>query len=228
MSDVSDDKEYIRDLKLCFGTDADTMTDEQLLTLLISYTDCRKRVVAVSTGLVKQFGSFRACFDASYDELCCVEGMTHNAAVLITLVAEIRNMKRSSYKIGEKITDIEKFFLNSVKRCRDEKFYVVAMDSKHKLLNVKKLTGGKADSVDFMISDIVDFAAYHKAGIIAVGHTHPGMGTPEASQKDLGIMETIAKVLHRLDIEFMGQVIIAEGKARLYSVQRADGEHEER
>ena len=217
MAEPIDGKEYIQELKTFLETDADGMTDDQLLTLLLSYTDCRKNTVAVSSGLLKHFGSFEACFDASYDDLLCADGMTRNAALLISLVSEMRRACRKRYKVGKRVDDIETFFLGVVRQSSCEESYVAAFDSKNKLLGVERLAAGNSCSVDFFTNDIVDFAAFHKADKIAVAHNHPGVNTTEASQHDFCAIKSVGEILQSVGVEFIGQVIVAGDEAKLYS-----------
>ena len=63
-------------------------SDHEVLELILFYAIPRRDVNELSHKLVERFGSFRAVFDADFEDLLKVDGIGENAALLIKLMAE--------------------------------------------------------------------------------------------------------------------------------------------
>jgi DNA repair protein RadC len=64
-------------------------SDHEVLELILFYAIPRRDVNELSHKLVERFGSFRAVFDADFEDLCAVDGIGENAAILIKLMSVI-------------------------------------------------------------------------------------------------------------------------------------------
>ena len=67
-------REYEAELRQMALTDRHTMTDEQMLALLLSYTNYNGDLKITVDALLERFGSYRACVLASHSELMAMNG----------------------------------------------------------------------------------------------------------------------------------------------------------
>lgn len=212
-------REYEAELRQMALTDRHTMTDEQMLALLLSYTNYNGDLKITVDALLERFGSYRACVLASHSELMAVNGMTFNSAVLFRLISGIYSIKEGPPNTGELITDIEELFVTAVGNSRKECAYIAAFDSKNKLLGIEQLASGRHSCVEFRVSDIVDFAAQLEAERIAVCHSHPWDRSPAESEYDRHTAQIIGEACARFGVEFIGQVIVAQNGAALFKYE---------
>lgn len=193
------------------------MQDDELLALLLSFTNAGKELYRVMDGLYADFGSFRRCFLASYTDLMRVDGMTHHGAMLILLTAKIINLRDKSQLIGRKITDYKELFLTVIKPSRDEEFWAAVYDDSDRLAAVELLASGLQGRVSVNISDIIRFVTYHNSRKFVIGHSHPDVFEVVASPHDIRVMELIGSSMGNIGVRLIGQVIVAGRNAEFFA-----------
>lgn len=219
MADVdSKTKEYIGSLKSRFANkeERENLTDRELLIMLVANTRCSADPITVADNLLKTFGSYRNCILAHYKELIQVDGVTHNTAMLILLVASVYGTPRKKPAIGKRVKDIEKLFLDCVPRKRDEELYIAMLDQKYRLIDFERLAKGRPNTVSLEIGDVIDVLARSKASKVVLGHTHPGTAVSQMSDQDAETLEMLGSVLDKFKVEFIGQVIVTDKEAKLF------------
>jgi len=73
-------------LRKRFLSNPETFSDLELLELILTYAIPRKDVAPLAEHLISRFGDIRGVFTASYQELCNVDGVGEQAAILINAV----------------------------------------------------------------------------------------------------------------------------------------------
>ena len=81
---------------------ANLVYDYEVLELLLTYSIPRRDVKPAAKALLERFGSLDKVFSASKEQLCTVNGIGENSAILIKLVTDLqsrcakcRNLKES-------------------------------------------------------------------------------------------------------------------------------------
>jgi hypothetical protein len=80
--------------------DRDTLTEEALLEMLLSYAIPQKDVQPLSRLLIDRFGNIDAVLSASLQDLCKVDGIKEYSAILINLT----NIIRTNYPQSPAVT----------------------------------------------------------------------------------------------------------------------------
>lgn len=187
-------------------------SDHEVLELILFYAIPRRDVNELSHRLVETFGSYKAVFDADYEDLCAVEGIGQNAATLIKLMAEAYRR----YALSDE-TDL--FLYDSLKKVGDyavklyigvsvEKLYAMLFDNQMKLLDTVMLAEGAVNAVRVSTRTICEKALKKNASSIILIHNHPS-GTPYPSDDDKRFSSYLRDLLANFDIVLIDHIIVS-------------------
>ncbi len=210
------EREYINQLKSRFTSKngVDTLRDDELLALLLSYTNAGKELERVMDGLYSRFGSFRSCFFATHSDLMRVDGMTHHAAMLIMLTARCNHLNPKPNFLGTRVTDYCELFLSVMEPSGKEQMWGAAFDGNDKLTAVEHIEMGSENSIAASIRNIAGFAVLSRSRRIVIAHSHPDMFEAVESRSDIETLSFIGRTLQAIGIELIGQVIVAGNDAK--------------
>jgi DNA repair protein RadC len=107
------------------------------------------------------------------------------------------------YKILDLLLDL--------KREPVEKFGIISLNTKHKLLGLHILGQGSLNSVTIEPREVFKAAMTNNAFAVIAFHNHPS-GDPEPSVWDIAITRRLKDVGEFLDIKLVDHVIIGENK----------------
>ncbi|MBQ2765829.1 MAG: hypothetical protein IJF48_02460 [Clostridia bacterium] len=216
------EKEYISKLRSDFSSPETRakMSDDDMIALLLSFTDCKNRIPQVLEGLRRCFGTSKRCFFADYTDLIGIDGMSHHAAILLLLTAKVSHLKDKKPVRTKNIKEFDKLFLGFIRRSRDEEFWVALINEKNDMVEIKRLAVGNNCRVDINVSDIITFAAYHNVRRVVVAHTHPDGNKVEISEQDKRAIKYMGDALEVVGIELIGQVIVSGRNAEFFKYER--------
>ena len=221
MPDKISNKEYIDLLVKKYGSsERDSMTDEELLALLISNTDCKHHVRETVDAIKRHFGSCRRCYYASYTELTSIDGLSHNAAMLILLTSGILNHRDIPSLIGKQVKDYCELFLAVMRRGFDEELWAAALTEDGVLKNIERISSGIPGAVELRAASLCKFAADNSSRHLVIAHSHSEGSSTEASNTDIRMSEYIAETLALYGVELIGHVIVAGKKAEFFTIDR--------
>ncbi|MBQ6539482.1 MAG: DNA repair protein RadC [Oscillospiraceae bacterium] len=201
-------------MKHRFLTDGlDGFHDHEILELLLFYAIPRRDTNPIAHELLTRFGSLSGVLDAAAEELCRVDGVSENAAVLLKLIphaAKRYSLSRSSFNglldSTEKVGDylVPRFFGE-----RDEVVYMVCMDSKFKVLNTKLIFRGNVNSASISIRKIVETALTYNATRVILSHNHTsGIAVP--SREDIDTTFKLKNALAAVDVQLVDHIVVAD------------------
>ncbi len=216
------DKEYVAKLRDDFLSPETRakMSDNDMIALLLSFTDCKNRIPQVLEGLRSCFGTPKRCFFANYTDLIGIDGMTHHAAMLLLLTAKVSQLKDKKPVKTKNIKEFDKLFLGYIRRSRDEEFWVALINEKNDMVEIKRLAVGNNCRVEISVSDIINFAAYHNVRRVVVAHSHPDTNRIEISEQDMRAIKYMGDALEVVGIELIGQVIVAGKNAEFFKYEK--------
>ncbi len=90
-----------------------------------------------------------------------------------------------------------------------EVFYVLFLDSKHRIIAEETMFRGTIDSASVYPREVVKRALQHNAGAVILAHNHPS-GAVEPSQSDFTITNRLIEILKLVDITVLDHFIVGK------------------
>lgn len=188
--------------------------DHRALELLLFYAIPQGDVNGLAHELIDRFGSIAGVLDASVDELKKVKGVGEHTAVLLKLIPALgsRYMADRSH-LGGIVRTVEEagallapYFYGS----RNEMTYILCLDSKGKLLGVRKVSEGSIYAADISIRRIVEEAMGLRAAKLYLAHNHiSNLAFPSGA--DWQATDTIRAALMAVGLELVDHLIFVDG-----------------
>jgi DNA repair protein RadC len=187
--------------------------DHQLLELLLFYGIPLKDTNELAHTLLNHFGSLEGVFRASVKELCAVNGVKENAALLLNLVSQLQNRLQTSGQketIVSQIEDAAEYLEPYFDGVRREQIYLLCGDQKGRVLGCELLSEGGDISVGLDTRVLTQTALRYKATWVVLAHSHPS-GVAIPSGADIITTRKCQTLLRGLDIKLWDHLIFADG-----------------
>ena len=216
MSELSREKhrERVRDsyLKNSF----ESMSDSNVLELLLFYSIPRKDVKPIAYELINRFGSLEAVFDADIKELVKVEGVGENTAILINLFHNIgiridknKNRKVRKLDTSEKSTQ---FVCNELSGQNRERVLVITLDNSLNIIAVNDVSQGNSNSASVEPYKILECVFKDNAANIILAHNHPN-GNKRPSNSDVDFTLEIINLCRKVKTNVNDHIIVGANGA---------------
>lgn len=89
-----------------------------------------------------------------------------------------------------------------------ERFAVMFMDTRHRLIAFEVLFSGSVDRAMVYPREVIKAALKHNASAIVLAHNHPS-GIPEPSAADIQVTSRIAMLCQEIDVRLVDHVVVA-------------------
>lgn len=190
----------------------DSMNDVNALELLLFYAIPRRDTNVIAHALLDHFGSLSRVFSASIQELCAVEGVGENTAVLISMIPQL--VRKSMVSDAEKITviknskDAGKYLVPRFAFEQDEVALLVCLDSQKRVIGCFELGRGVVNKGSVDVRKVVELALRYKASSVILSHNHPdSFALP--SLADTAMTEQIYRSLRLVGITLADHIIVS-------------------
>lgn len=193
----------------------DDFNDHQIIELLLFYTCPRIDTNELAHTLVNQFGSIAGIFDASFEDLIAVKGISENTATLFKIIPKFLSKyynSRSDGKVYDNVKMLKDFFKPHFIGLTHEQFRLACFDSNLRVISNVLIAEGSPDSSPFEMRKIVEEAFKAKSSHVAIAHNHP-KGTPMPSESDIAATRYIGTTLKAVNIELIDHIIVGERSA---------------
>ncbi|MGB9710083.1 MAG: RadC family protein [Thermodesulfovibrio sp.] len=193
---------------------AQSLSDAQLLAVVLRTGINGKTVVETAIELLNKFGGLKGIEDASVNEL------QHIAGLGIAKIAQIK----ASFELGRRVlshAEKEKNFNSAnavynylypkLSGLKKEVFITLLLDTKLKLIKEIKVSEGILTQTIIHPREIFKEAVKHSAYAVILAHNHPS-GDPTPSEQDLDITKKLKKASEILEISLLDHVIIGNGR----------------
>lgn len=190
----------------------DSFSDVNILEMVLFYAIPMKDTNPIAHALLDRFGSIENVFNASYDNLLTVTGVTPNAACLISMIPSLAHTyfdsMTSNVSSIPSVAQAADFLIPKFIGLTTEALYLVALNNRGKILKVEKISQGDTVSTDSNIRKIVSTLLECKATAAIIAHNHPnGLCVP--SREDHRVTYEISKVLSSISIRLVDHLIIS-------------------
>ncbi len=184
----------------------------EMVEFLLFFGIPRKDTNELAHRLLNHFGSISALMGATYEELVSIDGMTHNAAVLICLFngleAECQRERFSAERILNTREKLRNFVLPLFIGAETEQVRLVCMDNNHRVLASGLLSEGSAAAVEINTRQALQLALRCNATTAVLAHNHPN-GQPMPSQEDVESTTALAKTLALAGVKLIDHIIVS-------------------
>lgn len=198
-------------LKEKFDNAPSALADYEILELILGYTIPRKDVKPIAKEILLNTGTIAEIF--SSNKLRNVAGVGAETERFFKILLELYNrIEKSSLKKSETLSSPEKvykYLKYSLAYAEDEKFAVIFLDSKSKVLKSEVLSEGIVNRAIIYPRKVAEYALKYKASNVIVAHNHP-TGDSMPSSKDIEITRLISDSLDTLDIKLVDHLIICK------------------
>ncbi|MDF2838392.1 MAG: repair protein RadC [Evtepia sp.] len=188
-------------------------SDLRALELLLFYSRMQGDVNPLAHTLLDTFGSLAGVLDADPDRLLEVPGIGENTAILLKLVpamgSKYLSCRTSTDTMISSPQEMRNLFTPYFFASTNERFYLAALDGKHKLLGVRKISEGIPTATDVTTRQVVEAALALNATVVILAHNHlSGIATP--SDADLQSTAYLQGFLAKMGITLFDHVILVD------------------
>ena len=192
----------------------ESLSDEELLAVIISTGSKKKNVIELSKEILDTF-SYEELLEIEVDELVEIDGI--KAAKATKIVASLQLGKRINDKvIKRKIktitssTDVYNYMKDSLRFKKKEHFVIILLDSKNVIISTETISIGDLSSTIVNPREVFKPAIKKSAKSMILAHNHPS-GNPSPSKADLLITHRLIDAGEILDINVLDHLIIGHG-----------------
>jgi len=190
---------------------ADALQDAELIAILLRTGMKGLSAIDVAAQLLRKFGTLDNLARASLDDLRQTKGVGRDKAIalksaftLARRMAESLRREAPLLDTPERITDL----LREENRLYDvEKFQVVLLNTRRKLIRVEPISDGTLDTLLVHAREVFRPAIAANAAAIVLVHNHPS-GDPTPSESDIKVTRDLIRAGQLLKIEVLDHVII--------------------
>lgn len=207
----ADHRERVRQRYLRGG--AQSFPDHNLLELLLFYSIPREDTNNLAHQLLKEFGSFSAVFDASFEDLQRVKGIGPNSALHIKLITDVARrymVDRTEAKQAIETSDAAiEYLRHRFIGLEYETAILLCFDGKQHVKRICEYTSNSASTVLLDVNKILVDALNCDAKGVLLAHNHvQGYAVP--SREDEFTTRQIAKTLENLGITVCDHLIFSD------------------
>lgn len=188
------------------------LPDYDMLELLLTYAIQRRDVKPIARRLMERFHDLSGILDADLNDLCRIEGIGSNSAVLITLIRDLCTRYLENNLIGMDVIDssekLENYARMRLSAFTEEAFLLIFLDVKNHVIDSEILARGTYDTIILQPKRIAEDAVAHKAPKLIVVHNHPS-GITDPSSSDVDFTRKLEAVLNPLDITLLDHLIVS-------------------
>ncbi len=194
----------------------DTFSDLNALELLLFYAIPRGDVNPLAHRLLDRFQTLSGVMDASVRELCQVDGVGDNTALLLKLVPEMSRRYRISRNGEHPVLDTARrageFIVPFFHGQREERLYLITLDPALRVIAVDLMAEGIPNEVTVHTRKFLEICLNRKASRAMLAHNHPS-GNPLPSSEDEAITRELRLSLRMVGVELVDHLIVADDMA---------------
>ncbi len=199
---------------------AQTLSDAELLALLLGSGTKGRSAVELARALIAEFGSLRNLLNAEMPRCVAQSGVgPARYATLQAAVELARRHFREALRIGPALAAPEATRTFLVAQLRDrpyEVFCCLYLDNRHRLIAFEELFRGTIDRAGVHPREVLRQTLLHNAAAVIFAHNHPS-GVLEPSQADELITRRLKEALGLMDVRVLDHFIIGDGRCFSFS-----------
>ena len=192
---------------------AESLTDGQLLAIVLRVGKHDKSAVEVGMDLLAHLGGLQGLANRSGEELCTVSGIGPAKAAQIKAAIELgKRVLSAPLTEGTVITHSQTVFDHYYPHLRDlrkEIFKVILLDTKHAVIQERTISEGTLNSSLVHPREVFNEAVRASAAAVILLHNHPS-GDPKPSREDRVLTTRLQEAGEILGVQVLDHVIIGD------------------
>jgi DNA repair protein RadC len=192
---------------------ADTLSDAQLLGIIIRSGEGGRTAVDLGRELLVKFGNLAGIAGAGIKELCEVKGIGPAKAAEIKAAIELGRrhqkptMTGASFCASQEVAD---FYQPRLRDARKEEFRCILLDTKNRLIREETVSTGSLTASLVHPRETFKSAVRESAAAVIFVHNHPS-GDIKPSQEDILLTRRLVQAGDLLGIRVLDHVIVGDG-----------------
>lgn len=191
-----------------------TLSDAELLAILLGTGIRGKDVVTFSRDLLQEFDGIGGMLSASAEQLLQQPGMGPARVMQLQVVMEIARRylewelrREDGFTRPQMVRD---YLTAQLRHQEREVFVVLLLDSQHRLLKYVELFQGTINAAPVYPREVLKLVMQYNAAAVILAHNHPS-GVAEPSQADQQVTERLKRALGMIDVALLDHFIIGSG-----------------
>ncbi|AOS45688.1 hypothetical protein Verru16b_02774 [Lacunisphaera limnophila] len=188
------------------------LSDAELLAMLLRSGQKGQSVLSMSRQLITEAGSLAGLLRWREADYRRIRGIGRIKALQLITVMEIARRVLSTGEPNPVLNRPELIHAHFLPQCTGlavEKFWVLCLNRKNRLIRQVELTSGTATSSLAHPREVFREAVHHGATAVVCVHNHPS-GDPAPSAADVQVTRQLREAARALDIELLDHVIIGQ------------------
>lgn len=195
-------------------TGPETLTDSELLAIILRSGTKKRNVLSVSRMLLGEFeGKLSRVFNAGLNELVGIEGIGKTKAVQLSAVGELaRRVNGESETVlfdASKPEAIGRLLIREIGHRNVETFRVILLDKKLKITGMRDISKGTVDRTIVHPRDVFSYAVREMSYAVIVAHNHPS-GDLKPSAEDVNLTKRLIDAGKVLGIEVLDHFVVGK------------------
>jgi DNA repair protein RadC len=185
--------------------------DHEIIELLLTLGTPRQDCKHAAKEALKQFRSLSGVLEAPPDDLQKVRGIGPHNVFGVRFIQEVsrrylreRMMNRPVCHSSKEVFD---YLYHSLRDARREKFKVLFMDAKNRIIEEKTISEGTVDSSAVYPREVIKSALKFDASSLIFVHNHPS-GDPTPSESDRDITKELVFAVQVMQVKVLDHIII--------------------
>lgn len=187
---------------------AAALADEELLAILVGANGGQ-----TAGALLEACGTVQQLAHESTGDLARIKGVTPARAAMVVAAVELGRRTLTRPRLyRERLAsprDVAAFLLPRYGASPVERFGIVSLSTKHRVLRTEIVSTGTLDASLVHPREVFRTAAMHRAAAIVLFHNHPS-GDPTPSVDDVALTERLQQAGSLMGIEVLDHLILAD------------------
>ena len=204
---IENQNHYITPTDKLFKQGAAALNDTELLSLFMD-----ENIAQAKTSLLFSLKSWRELLTSTESNFQAL-GIDRMALARIRAVKEIsERFLLETMQLGDCLSDVNTvrdFLKSRLRDLKQEQFFCVFMDNKHRVLGVECMFKGTIDSASVHPREVVRKALEYNAAAVILAHNHPS-GVAEPSQADHRITDKLKDAMSLIDVRVLDHFVVGD------------------
>jgi DNA repair protein RadC len=195
-----------------FNQGAQTLTDAELLAIILGSGVRGQHAVAYSRDLLNQYGGLSNLLNARPDRLIQTFGLGQAKVSAIVAIKELcTRASLEQVKVGELMGQpehVRSFCHHKLAHLQIEHCMALYLNAQNRLITIEEVSRGTLTQTSIYPREIVKSALQHHASALILAHNHPS-GSAQPSQADIHLTAQLKKALYMIDVHLHDHLIVS-------------------